>query len=254
VTVCLDMTGPEAARPFVEAARPEHPSLIDTEHRVDALLGVVNIPNAVWIDEEGTIVRPAEPAWPERHRPAPTPSPPERPAAPTGTAAPAGSAAPGGAAPDAMPERVTRMLSAVGRSKIDRTRYVPAVRDWVERGAASRFVLTPDEVVARSRRVGTAEAEGAAHFELATHLWGLGWTDDARHHFREAHRLQPDNWTYKRQAWSVEPAQLGGAMQRLWQGPVDGHEDEWPYQGDFLADVEALGDRDYYPLPEDMQA
>ena len=28
------------------------------------LFGVVNIPNVVWIDEDGMIVRPAEPGWP----------------------------------------------------------------------------------------------------------------------------------------------------------------------------------------------
>ena len=32
-------------------------------HQMDALFGVVNIPNIVWIDEAGTIVRPAEPGW-----------------------------------------------------------------------------------------------------------------------------------------------------------------------------------------------
>ena len=31
---------------------------------MDALFGVVNIPNVVWIDEDGVIVRPAEPGWP----------------------------------------------------------------------------------------------------------------------------------------------------------------------------------------------
>ncbi len=243
VTVCLDMTGANAARPFVDAAAPEHPSLIDAEHRVDALLGVVNIPNAVWIDETGMIVRPAEPAWPERKAPPAPAAAPSSPPPPPSSTAPAG----------ALPERVTRMLAAVGRSKVDRTRYVPAVRDWVEHGAASRFALSPEEVVARSQPLGAAEAEGAAHFEMAQHLWGLGRLDDARRHFREAHRLQPDNWTYKRQAWSVEPSQLGGGMERLWQGPVEGTEEAWPYEGDFLSEVEALGDRDYYPLPDDMR-
>ena len=32
---------------------------------MDALFGVVNIPNVVWIDEQGIIVRPAEPGWPD---------------------------------------------------------------------------------------------------------------------------------------------------------------------------------------------
>ena len=56
--------GPDAARPYVDLAQPEHPSLIDIAHLVDERFGVVNIPNSVWIDEEGIIVRPAEPAWP----------------------------------------------------------------------------------------------------------------------------------------------------------------------------------------------
>jgi hypothetical protein len=254
VTVCLEMTGVEAARPWIDAARPEHPSLIDTAHQVDALFGMVNIPNAVWIDEQGVIVRPAEPAWPARRE---TPRPPATDGETGGgTSGDTGRSAEGDPAPAApvVPQRVRQMLAAVGRSKIDRTRYVPAVRDWVANGASSRFALSPDEVVSRSRPRDAGEAAGAAHFELGQHLWRLGHIDTARHHFREAHRLQPDNWTYKRQAWSIEPSEVGGAMERLWQGPVEGGEAAWPYEGDFLTDVVALGDEDYYPVPDDMRA
>jgi hypothetical protein len=227
----------------VDLARPEHPSLIDVDHQVDVLFGMVNIPNAVWIDERGMIVRPAEPAWPER-REAQQPTEAARP--PTTDA--------NRPAPPALPARAAEMFAAVGRSKIDRTRYVPAVRDWVAHGAASRFVLSPDEVVERSTPRRADEAEGAAHFEMAQHLWRAGRRDDARRHFRDAHRLQPDNWTYKRQAWSIEPSQMPGGMERLWQGPIEGSEGDWPYEGDFLTDVLALGDRAYYPVPDDMQA
>ena len=59
VTVALDVD-PEAARRFIEAAAPEHPSLIDRAHLVDELFGIVNVPNSVWIDEQGVIVRPVE--------------------------------------------------------------------------------------------------------------------------------------------------------------------------------------------------
>jgi hypothetical protein len=51
----------DAARPFIEDASPSHPSLIDQAHVVDELFGIVNVPNGVWIDENGIIVRPAEP-------------------------------------------------------------------------------------------------------------------------------------------------------------------------------------------------
>ena len=57
ITVALDRS-PADVRPFIEAARPEHPSLIDTEHRVADLYAMINVPTAVWIDERGRIVRP----------------------------------------------------------------------------------------------------------------------------------------------------------------------------------------------------
>src|SRR5436190_11909649 len=63
VTVALDVE-PEAALPFIESAAPEHPSLIDSTHVVDERFGMVNVPNGVWIDEDGMIVRPAEQAHP----------------------------------------------------------------------------------------------------------------------------------------------------------------------------------------------
>ena len=61
VTVALDTAGAEAVRPWVEAAHPDHPSLLDRAHLLDELLGIVNVPTGVWIDEQGMIVRPPEP-------------------------------------------------------------------------------------------------------------------------------------------------------------------------------------------------
>ena len=48
----------EDARPFIERARPTHPSVIDSEHVVADLYGMINVPTVVWIDETGRIVRP----------------------------------------------------------------------------------------------------------------------------------------------------------------------------------------------------
>jgi len=44
---------PGSPRPWIEAARPEHPALIDERHRLDELFGIVNVPSGVWIDETG---------------------------------------------------------------------------------------------------------------------------------------------------------------------------------------------------------
>jgi hypothetical protein len=57
LAVALDRH-PDDARPWIEAAAPTHPSLIDTEHVVAHRYGMINIPTMVWIDEAGQIVRP----------------------------------------------------------------------------------------------------------------------------------------------------------------------------------------------------
>ena len=62
ITVALDRS-PDDAREYVEAAAPTHPSLIDTTHRIADLYGMINVPTVVWIDEHGTIVRPADVAF-----------------------------------------------------------------------------------------------------------------------------------------------------------------------------------------------
>jgi hypothetical protein len=62
ITVALDRS-PEDARPWIEKAKPTHPSLIDTEFRVADLFGMVNVPTIVWIDESGKIVRPNDVAF-----------------------------------------------------------------------------------------------------------------------------------------------------------------------------------------------
>ena len=54
---------PEDARPWIEAAQPTHPSLIDTRHVLADLYNIVNVPTVVWIDEEGRIVRPNDVAF-----------------------------------------------------------------------------------------------------------------------------------------------------------------------------------------------
>ena len=72
VTVSLELSGSGASRPYIEAAAPEHPSLLDPTHRVGELLGVVNIPSVIWIDEDGVIVRPPEAGWPDAEQRMPT--------------------------------------------------------------------------------------------------------------------------------------------------------------------------------------
>ena len=212
VTVALDARGAEAAGPWIDLAKPEHPSLIDETHLLDEMLGVVNVPTGVWIDERGTIVRPPEPAFPGRAVVAELPIPKE------------------------APPRITEMLQEAAKMRIDPAAYAAALRDWAKHGADSRHVLAPEEVVARSAPRPLESSRAAASFELGQHLHRGGHPDDAVRWFREAHRLQPDNWTYKRQAWEfVDP---------ILQGPSE------QYEGDWLTDVRAAGPENYYPPVE----
>jgi AhpC/TSA family protein len=62
ISVAEDKSADDA-RPWIEAAKPTHPSLIDTQHVVADLYNMVNVPTVVWIDEEGRIVRPNDVAF-----------------------------------------------------------------------------------------------------------------------------------------------------------------------------------------------
>jgi len=62
ITVALDKCADDP-RPFIEAAAPSHPSLIDAEHRVADLYRIVNVPTGVWINEHGRIARPSDVAF-----------------------------------------------------------------------------------------------------------------------------------------------------------------------------------------------
>ena len=62
ITVALDKSA-EDARPWIEGARPAHPSLIDTHHALAELYNIVNVPTVLWIDEKGRIVRPHDVAF-----------------------------------------------------------------------------------------------------------------------------------------------------------------------------------------------
>jgi hypothetical protein len=208
VTVALD-TDPQYVKAWIDAASPEHPSLLDRAHVVDELFGFVNVPSSVWIDEEGVIVRPAETANVDV-------SPAER--IERGTL---------------DPSRFTpEMLELILGLRYENELYVAGLRDWVARGADSEWAKSPDEVVERSRVCGDDQARAAAHFELGAELHRRGDAAAAQRHWREAHRLDDANWTYKRQAWSLVSPD---------QGPSE------EYEGDFLRDVQRTGVENFYP-------
>jgi hypothetical protein len=134
-----------------------------------------------------------------------------------------------------LPPLMAEQLREAQRIRIDPDSYVAALRDWVARGPDSPYALTPEDVVARSGTRDEQRARAAASFELGQHLQRVGQAAHAVRWFREAHRLHPENWTYKRQAWSLADPLQGPTAQ---------------YDSDWLSEVRKLGAENYYPALE----
>jgi hypothetical protein len=167
VAVAEESGGAEAARPWIELANPVYPCLIDVDHRVAALYGMVNVPQCVWIDEAGHIVRPPESAGSTDHF--------RRMDRGTDTLSPDDVAARGAA----------------------RTAYLDAVRDWVRTG---RYALDADHARRKLPSISADMALADANFRLGIWLRRNGRPDEAVGFLAEASRLHPDSWNIWRQA------------------------------------------------------
>lgn len=177
IAVAEEGRGAEQARPWIEQARPSYPCLIDSDHRLSALYGMVNVPQCAWIDERGMIVRPPETAGSTDHFRRIDPA--------TRTLA-----------PDLARARL-----------VARAAYIQAVRDWVRTG---RHALPQDAVRARLPRITADMALADAHFRLALHLRRHGDAAEAATHFATASRLHPESWSIFRDAQELEPSGLAG--------------------------------------------
>lgn len=168
LAVALDQ--PEAARPWIDAAKPAYPCLIDRDHHVAELYHLVNVPQAVWIDEAGRIVRPPETA--------------------------------GSSDAFRSMDRTTFAMpqAAIAERQRVKTAYLDAVRDWARRGASSPHALDETRVAARLAAPPAAIAEAHAHFKLGLHLLREGQTDEAQRHLAHAAELHPESWAIWRQA------------------------------------------------------
>jgi tetratricopeptide (TPR) repeat protein len=163
VSVAQDSGGVKAAGSWITAAKPEYTVLIDTAHVVTRLYDMVNVPTAVWINEQGRIVRPNEVAY------------------------------------------VDNRFKALHR--LEAEPYLDGIRDWVKNGERSRFVLKETELKERLSPQRPEHAQAAAAFALAEYLLRTGHGADAIPHYKEAQRLNPKSWNYKRQAWALSDAE-----------------------------------------------
>ena len=185
VAVALD-SRPADPLPWIEAAKPTYPCLIDRDHRLAELYGMVNVPQAVWIDETGRIVRPTESA--------------------------------GAYEGFRRMNRATHEVPAdVAQVNADaKATYVAAILDWVERGAASEHVF--DGAGARAHLPAVTADMARAHtaFRLAQYLLREGRAAEGDRWLAEASRLHPESWAMWRQRAGVNELGLA-ALPDFWE-------------------------------------
>jgi peroxiredoxin len=169
IAVALD-SAPGAAEPWIAEAKPTYPALIDREHHVAELYDLVNVPQAVWIDEEGRIVRPPEAAgafdFLNKRK----------------------------ADDQALNEQLME------QSKETRLKYLDALKDWVTNGEASPYVYNEDDARARLRAPAPEVLEAHANFRLGQHLFAKGREAEALPFVERAKQLHPDSWAMFREA------------------------------------------------------
>jgi hypothetical protein len=102
--------------------------------------------------------------------------------------------------------------------------YLDAVRDWVLNGPRSAFAMDETRLGSRLPALDAEDVEAAAYFHLGTYLAQRGNSADALVHFKHAHALRPENWTYKRQAWNFGDIErdYGTTFQEAMKDPVNG--------------------------------
>ena len=171
VAVAEESRGADHARPWIEQAKSSYWQLIDVEHRLSDLYNLVNVPQAIWIDETGKIVRPPETAGSTDHF--------RRMDLKTRTMTPE----------DQEARRAARQA------------YLDAVRAWVTTG---KYALNEGEVRERLPEVTPEIAEARARFRLGVWLRLHGNTVEGDRQMDEASALHPESWSMWRQAADLD--------------------------------------------------
>jgi hypothetical protein len=171
VAVAEESRGPEHARQWIEQAKATYWCLIDVDHRVAALYGMVNVPQCVWIDETGHVVRPPETAGSTDHF--------------------------------RRMDLATRTMSPEDQAARLATRaaYLDAVADWVRTG---RHALESGTARAKLPDITPDMALADACFRLGVRLRRDGRVADAVAFLEKASRLHPESWNMWRQAADLD--------------------------------------------------
>ena len=161
VLVCVaeDTGGEATAGPIFDEASPTYLQVVDQDHIISSAFNFVNVPSSVWIDEESRMVRIDEGTYSQIHE------------------------------------------FGEGRQKIvfGNDVYAPAVKDWVKKGANSRYVQSQETVAGHIRELGSEELQADAAFRLGNFFRAHGYRQKAEHFWGMARALHPESINFIRQ-------------------------------------------------------
>ena len=89
---------------------------------------------------------------------------------------------------------------------LDSAPYLTALSDWVEKGDKSVYVMSEEKLHEKLSANNPEIILAAAEFGLGEQLYKNGHLTEAIPHFKEAQRLNPKSWNYKRQAYALSDA------------------------------------------------
>lgn len=172
VLICVaeDTGGEAVAGPIFDAANPTFVQVVDVDHLISSVFNFVNVPSAAWIDEEGRIVRIDEGTYSKAHR--------------------------FGEGDQAI---------SFGNDV-----YVPALKDWVAKGADSAYVQSAKTVTGNIREHGFDQQKADAAFRLGNLFRAHGEKDKAEVYWEMARSLNPDSVNFIRQHLTLTEEGSGG--------------------------------------------
>ena len=115
---------------------------------------------------------------------------------------------------------------------MDSALYLNALKDWIEKGEKSQYAMSEEQLKQKLNSQDPNLALASAEFGLGEQLYKTGHGTEAIPHFKEAQRLNPKSWNYKRQAWALSDAKRD-------------------YGTTFKDEVDKIGgSKNYYPHPD----
>jgi tetratricopeptide (TPR) repeat protein len=118
---------------------------------------------------------------------------------------------------------------------LDSAPYLNALKGWAEKGNKSVYVM-PEEKLEEKLSVNDLDfLLASAEFGLGEYLYKTGRLELAIPHFKQAQKLNPKSWNYKRQAYALSDAKRD-------------------YGTTFADEVQKIGGSKVYYAPPDLPA